>query len=181
MKLHPVGTAQQRDAIIVDVDGTLCDVRRIRGLVAGSRSGGRRRNFDAFHAASAGCPPFPRVVRAVEQAHETGLAIVVVTSREAKWAALTRRWLAEHTIPVDELAMRPNGDYRADDRVKARMLSRLLDSYRPLLAIDDRKDTASVWTRAGIPTVLVDERGRLGRIEPTAAAIDDRVGVALAR
>ncbi len=105
------------DAVITDLDGTLCDVSGILHHLEGEE-----RNFAAFHAASADCPPRAEVADAVRAAHGAGKAVLVVTSREFVWRDLTLDWLVAHEIPYDQLVMRIVGDYRADDIVKAESL-----------------------------------------------------------
>ncbi|MDP5228517.1 MULTISPECIES: hypothetical protein [Arthrobacter] len=105
-----------REAMIFDVDGTLCDVRSIRHHVSpppGSTS--FKADFDAFHGASIDCPPHEAVLELLLRAHGAGLAILVVTGRAEKWSFVTTMWLGEHGIPFDELMMRPRGDSRPAD------------------------------------------------------------------
>ena len=84
------------DAVIADLDGTLCDVSEILHLVEGEE-----RDFHAFHAASADCASVEAVVEAVRAAKATGRGILIVTGREFIWRDLTLDWLAKHEIPYD--------------------------------------------------------------------------------
>src|SRR5689334_25015119 len=79
---------------------------------------GADKDFHAFHAASAACPPRPKVVKAARAEHDKGRAVLVVTSREFIWRDLTLDWLVEHGIPYDALYMRIVGDYRKDVVIK---------------------------------------------------------------
>lgn len=134
------------DAVIADLDGTLCDVSSIEHLVAGEE-----RDFHAFHAASADCPPNAAAVEAVRDARQRGLGVLIVTSREFIWRDLTLDWLAEHEIPYDELVMRIVGDYRADHVVKAEALDDLQKrGWRVTDAWEDRDDIAELWESRGI-------------------------------
>ena len=155
-----------REAVIFDMDGTLCDVRSIRHLVDVPGAESRvRPNFHEFHSQSFHCPPFPLVVDLLNRARKERLAIIVVTGREKRWSFLTSRWLSEHEIEYDELKMRPDGDFRPDHLIKAEIQQSLSWAYRILLAIDDRRDIAQVWQRAGIPTSLVSGSGQLAELE----------------
>ncbi len=134
------------DAVIADLDGTLVDVSGILHHVDGEE-----RDFAAFHAASADCPPRPEVARAVRAAHADGKAVLIVTSREFVWRDLTLDWLAGHEIPYDELVMRIVGDYRPDDVVKAEMLDQLeADGWTVSEAWEDSDDIAALWQSRGI-------------------------------
>jgi hypothetical protein len=134
------------EAVIADLDGTLCDVSEILHLVEGED-----RNFHAFHAASAGCPSVEAVVEAVRAAKASGRSILIVTGREFIWRDLTLDWLAAHDIPYDELVMRIVGDYRPDDVIKAEMLDDLAKrGWTVTAAWEDRDDIAELWESRGI-------------------------------
>jgi hypothetical protein len=108
---------QRPKAIVVDMDGTLCDVRSIRHIVASSRSA-RGRDFDAFHSASIDCPAHGEVVAIVNAAVERRLTILVVSARDERWSMLTALWLMEHSVPYDQMFLRKRGDQRSDVEVK---------------------------------------------------------------
>ena len=143
------GEAVRKAGEIFDVDGTLCDVRGVRHLIDGK--GG----FDAFHRASAGCPPHAHVVEAARQAQAEGRAVLVVTGRVEKWRRLTSMWLALHEVPSDGLWMRRDGDFRKDFLVKREILRRLRGRYDIVRAWDDNPAVLRLWEREGIPTTVV--------------------------
>ena len=139
-------TDQVTRAVIVDLDGTLVDVREILHHVSGEQ-----RNFHAFHAASATAPAHDEVVAAVRAAKAHGLAVLVVTSREFIWRDLSLDWLAAHDVPYDQLVMRVVGDYRPDHVVKAEMLDQLeADGYAVEQAWEDSPDIVDLWRSRGI-------------------------------
>lgn len=138
-------------AVIVDLDETLVDVRDIEHHVSGPE-----KDYAAFHAASADAPADAEVLTAVREAHASGLAVLVVTSREFVWRDLTLDWLVAHEVPYDELVMRIVGDYRPDHVVKAEMLDRLeADGYVVQRAWEDREEIAELWAGRGIEVVRV--------------------------
>lgn len=139
------------DAIIVDMDGTLCDVSSIRHYVTGER-----RNFAAFHEASRFCPPNRSVERVVRAANRVGTAVVIVTARDARFEGPTRDFLVRNDIPFDAIFMRPWGDQRRDTVVKDEIFDAIVEQgYEPILAIDDRNDIAEVWRARGVYTIVV--------------------------
>jgi phosphoglycolate phosphatase-like HAD superfamily hydrolase len=134
------------DAVIFDMDGTLCDVEAIRHYVTGTR-----RNFDAFHRASLFCPPRATIAAAARAYARSDAAVVIVTARDARYERVTRDWLTKHGVPFDALYMRPWGDSRRDTVVKDEILAAILDDgYRPVVAFEDRADVAAVWESHGI-------------------------------
>ena len=138
------------EAVIFDVDGTLCDVSGVRHYVEGPK-----KDFTSFHNASLFCPPISHVTAMARAYQRAGLAIIVVTARDARFERVTRDWLYKHRVSYAALHMRPWGDQRRDDDIKREILSNIMRLYRPVLAIDDREDIIAVWRAAGIPTYKV--------------------------
>ncbi|MFI5973539.1 hypothetical protein [Streptomyces sp. NPDC051452] len=137
------------EAVIFDMDGTLCDVRGIRHLLDGP---GR---FDTFHAASIDCPPHDHVVAAARREHAAGRAVLIVTGRAAKWRHVTAWWLALHQVPSEAMWMRGPGDFRPDYVVKRGILARIRQLYRPVAAWDDNPNVIRLWEEEGIPVTVV--------------------------
>ena len=138
-------------AVIVDVDGTLADVRAIRHHVAT-----KPKNFDAFHAASAHVGPNQQAIDFVTRHHAAGFVIIVVTARLQTWFDVTNTWLHRHMpVPFDGPFHRPDGDFRPDVQVKRdihRYLSRHFDIRG---ACDDNPNVVALWTELGIPVEVV--------------------------
>jgi beta-phosphoglucomutase-like phosphatase (HAD superfamily) len=147
-------------AVIVDMDGTLCDVRSVRHFVEPPPGvEGFKRNFHAFHSASLECPAHQPVIDLLDHCRGAGLKVLVVSAREARWGFLTALWLREHDIAYDEMLLRHSGDYRSDVEVKQEIAKQLLERFQPVLAIDDRYEVIEVWHSYGIPTVQIEEDG----------------------
>lgn len=143
------------DAVIFDVDGTLCDVRSVRHHVQVTPEQ-RYKDFRAFHDAAASCPPHEWVAEAARQAEAAGLAVLVVTARMAQWMEQTVWWLLLNDVPFKQLYMRRNGDSRRDFEVKREILSLIrADGFNPVHAYDDNPNVLQLWTREGIPTTVV--------------------------
>lgn len=140
-----------RDAVIFDMDGTLCDVSAVLHLLDGDS-----RDFDAFHGAAIDCPPHLHVVEAVAKAREAGNAIVIVTARSAKWRDYTIMWLDKHAIAFDRLYMRIEADFRHDYLVKADILKAITkDGFNPVHAWDDKPKVIALWRENGIEVTEV--------------------------
>lgn len=142
-----------REAVIVDVDGTLCDVSGIRHYVLGHP---HSRSFDDFHRASAICPAIPSSVEWVLGHQAAGRAVLVVTARNQRYEFITRRWLRKWEIPCDQLFMRGNRDERPDTEVKADILSEIRGlGFSIVAAIDDNPTVIELWEREAIPVTVV--------------------------
>lgn len=138
------------EAIIFDIDGTLCDVSSIRMCVEGPNA-----DFDEFHRRSVDCLPIQWVKEAAIEAARGGFQVIQVTARQEKYRALTGFWLAMHKIPSEALYMRTNGDFRPDYEVKCDILSQIKDKYNIVKAYDDNPTIVEMWSENNIPCVVV--------------------------
>ncbi|MTB87610.1 hypothetical protein H9L21_05345 [Aeromicrobium senzhongii] len=138
-----------REAALFDLDGTLCDTSAIEHLTQGPD-----RDYAAFHAASADCPPRADVRAALDDARERGLAIVLWTGREFVWRDLTLDWLAGHGIAHDGLYMRWAADYRPATTVKAALLEDIAaDGLQVAEAWEDDAAVADLLRESGVTAV----------------------------
>lgn len=143
------------DAVIYDMDGTLCDVRGIRHHVMG-----KKKNFHKFHTESVNCPGNMDVVEAAKTDHRAGRKVLIVTARAAKYGTHTAFWLAAQGVEYDAMYMRADGDYRQDSTVKHEILDQIKrDGYNVIRAYDDNPNVIQVWQQAGIETIVVEGFG----------------------
>ncbi|QDF17587.1 phosphatase [Gordonia phage Yago84] len=158
--LHPASSAaayeqarHRREAVIVDIDGTLCDVSGILHHLPDHR---------AFHEASRQCPPTEQVLLWCDEQVARGRELVVVTGREYTHGELTIAWLEEHVRqPFHGPFMRGDDDARPDTEVKAQIARQLREDhgFNVVAAIDDRPSVIRLWHRTlGIPTTVVYRR-----------------------
>lgn len=142
----------RREAVIVDVDGTLVDTSAIRHVVAEEAG---KPDSDILRRASAACPPHQWVLDAVAAQRSFGRAILVVTARKECYRQATSDWLRRHMVLHDGLFMRPDDDPRPDIEVKADILALIEEAYRPAQAFDDNPDVVRLWQKRGIPVTIV--------------------------
>ena len=147
---------KRRSAVIVDMDGTLCDVGAVIHL------GAEPDGSSAFRQACAQCPPNNAVVDWCIDYHGRGHEILIVTGRDAWAHELTNQWLLEHLpVPAGGVYMRRNGDYRPNTDVKREIHSRLALTYDIHAAIDDDPEILGLWQEIGIPVTLVLDWGEV--------------------
>ena len=140
-------------AVIFDLDGTLCDIRKRLYHVT---NGGH--DWDAFFA---GIPDDDVCIPVAETLHAFYFGhlhrVLLVSGRPEKCRRDTERWLQRHHIFYHELYMRPDGDHRSDVVVKSQILDGILrDGYEPFLAIDDRPKVVEMWRGRGIVCLQCD-------------------------
>lgn len=135
-----------RDAVIFDLDGTLCDTSGVEHLLEGDEP-----DFAAFQAAAVACPPDDEVLARLREQVEAGRAVLIVTSREFIWHDHTLEWLEEHDVPHDAVYMRYSTDYRPDVTVKTEIWDQITDDgYRVVEAWDDKPAVLDVWRERGV-------------------------------
>ncbi len=160
----------RRPAVVVDMDGTLCDVSSVLHLQA------EPDGFAAFHQACAQCPPHRAVVEWCLDHHSRGHEILIVTGRDAFAHGLTVGWLAEHLpVPTAGVHMRRDGDCRSNVDVKREIHEALVRAYDIRAAIDDDPEIVELWLEIGIPVAMVLDGGEVlhpdaGRSSWTTAA-----------
>ena len=142
-------TDLQRKIVIVDIDGTIADVRhRLHHI----KSGGKK-NWKAFFEAMDHDTPIDSVIRQVHEL-ERDHDIIVVTGRPEHYRQRTEKWLNDNGIRYSRLFMRPDGNHRPDYTVKAEVL-REFPKGRIVLAIDDRGPVCDMWEKNGIRCVRI--------------------------
>lgn len=145
----------RKDAVIVDMDGTLADVSSIRHLVDGITA---KKDFHAFHTASEFVPPNRQAIDYCIRAHKAGRVVIIVTARMEQWRGATERFLARELIPhvpIEAQYHRADGDYRKDREVKAEILAQIRQTYNVVGACDDNPNVVELWESEGIPTEIV--------------------------
>ncbi|MFE2549898.1 AAA family ATPase [Streptomyces sp. NPDC059355] len=130
-------------AVMCDIDGTLA--------LTGDRSpyDFSRCEIDALNE------PVRYALDAFRRAD--GDTIVLLSGRGEEHRPQTEAWLHRHAVPYDELWMRPLGDTRRDDVVKAELFdAHVRHRYAVRVSLDDRDRVVAVWRRMGLPTWQVN-------------------------
>ncbi|MET9963330.1 AAA family ATPase [Streptomyces sp. NPDC006326] len=130
-------------AVMCDIDGTLA--------LTGDRSpyDFSRCEIDALNE------PVRYALEAFRRAD--GDTIVLLSGRGEEHRPQTEAWLRRHAVPYDELWMRPLGDTRRDDVVKAELFdAHVRHRYAVRVSLDDRDRVVAVWRRMGLPTWQVN-------------------------
>lgn len=136
--------------VIVDMDGTLADVRHRLHHIKGPG----RKDWKCFFQGQVHDKPFAAIaqrVRALSGDHE----IVIVTGRPEQYRSGTEEWLRKFRIPFSRICMRPAGDHRPDYIVKGEILKKL-GPERVSLAFEDRRPVCEVYRQAGVRVIAVN-------------------------
>lgn len=128
---------------VLDIDGVLADVSHRLGHVQR-----RPKDWDAFFAAMADDPVLEQgrdLARQLARDH----AIVYLTGRPHRYAAVTRAWLDRHDLPAGHLMERRDGDRRPARVAKPAMLAELAGHVHIHVVVDDDEDVCEAYRQAG--------------------------------
>lgn len=143
-----------RRAVIIDLDGTLCDVRHRTHLVRQSPP-----DWGAFFAACVDDTPNHAVLSLLHMAADAGYAVLLVSGRPEESRGLTEQWLARFGLARHAaLLMRPDGDFRPDAVVKREIYeTTIAGHYDVVFAVDDRAVVVQMWRDLGLTCLQVAE------------------------
>lgn len=151
----PTEGFRKPEAVIFDMDGTLCNVDSIRHyVVLGHPDNRGYRDFDHFHKASVWCPPNEAVLKRAVKHAAAGRTVIVVTARRSRYRNYTKAWLDSHAVPYAEMHMRRDDDDRPDAVIKREILTQLRIRYDVVECVDDNPHVLAVWREERIPKVI---------------------------
>lgn len=137
-------------AIIVDLDGTLCNSEeRVKILNAGPK-----KDWKGFFDNIIDDKPNNWCMELVMGMDSLGYQLVFCSGRPDNYKEATQKWLSKW-IPKNgksyDLFMRPRSDRRKDYLIKEIILDfELLPRYNILFAVDDRSSICKMWRSRGI-------------------------------
>jgi len=124
--------SKKKNAIIVDVDGTIA-------LNVSGRS-----PYDMTRLLE-DAPNLP-ICNLVKEFHQKGYAIIIVSGREDCGKDDTEIWLKINEIPYEQLFMRKTGDHRKDFIIKEEIYHQYIEQeYDVRYVLDDRKQVVEIW------------------------------------
>lgn len=142
-------------ARIIDIDGTLADVRGIQHLVRRVQ-GQRGKDFSEYHKHSPYAPAVEQALAYIRETVELGMIPVVLTSRREMWFAETKAFL-DRVVPgvYEGPYMRPDDDFSSDFECKEHLLKYLERHYDIRGAIEDNPKVIAMMEARGITVEVV--------------------------
>lgn len=155
MQLEPVftpspyhGTPGKPKAFLVDVDGTLAHMNR--GPFDWARVGEDEADAVISDIVNRLADP--------GSLNHDDLTTVVMSGRDASCEWETMEWLDKHNIRWNYLFMRPEGDMRPDNIVKAELFDNYVrNNFDVQFVLDDRDQVVDMWRRMGLTCLQVAE------------------------
>lgn len=157
--------------IIVDLDGTLCDItHRLEWVIPPDEYHAKftpkdeykfvpdwKPNYDKFNSLCASDEIKWKVKGIVDMAQDAGRSVAIFTGREEKWRGKTMDWLSARNVKYDMLVMRPDKDYRSDDVIKREMFENRFNVKDIWFVLDDRDKVVKMWRDLGLTTLQVQK------------------------
>lgn len=133
----------RKKVILVDLDGTLCNIEHRRPLL-------ERKNWKEFFRLMPFDKPNEWCVTLCNALTSTGTEIIFVTGRHEEYRQITENWLSQYGFK-QQLFMRPEGDYRQDAIVKTEIYNSKIEPYfEVLFCVDDRQQVVDAWRALGL-------------------------------
>lgn len=141
----------KKDAIIVDMDSTLCFNTTKRPFWGDGAAEGMLNDVPNYSVCF--------LVRAI---HEQGCKVIIVTGREGSSDIMeaTKTWLKNHDIPYDDIFFRPYKDYSKGAPTKERIYKEKIEpNYNVWFVLDDNYKCVQMYRDLGL-TVLQPNEGK---------------------
>lgn len=135
----------RKPAIIVDLDGTLADIRvRLKHIE------GDDKNWKKFNA-SIETDELHEWCREIVNRMARDHMIVIVSGRVETLREETEKWLTKFDVRWDHLYMRSKGDMRPDQIMKLDIYEKCIrDEFKVLFVLDDRSKVVNMWRDLGL-------------------------------
>lgn len=134
-------------AIMVDLDGTLCNLNHRLHFVRGEG----KKDWKSFFESMVEDTLYEDVMSALVAEHQRGTQIVLCSGRPDNYRGHTEDWLKKNMVPYTDLVMRPRNNYKSDDITKA-MLYRyeIAPFFEVKYVLDDRDQVVNKWRSMGL-------------------------------
>lgn len=141
-----------RNRLVLDLDGTLCEISKAREGLA------THKDWDRFHELGLQEDCIQSTLNLVwkiisESIHPVD--VYVITGRSEAFRIGTAEWLHKYEICYEELLMRSIGDFRPGAVVKLELACQLPYTWDSTTAIDDDEKCIEMYKELGYATIKV--------------------------
>jgi|CXWK01.1.fsa_nt_gi phosphoglycolate phosphatase-like HAD superfamily hydrolase len=139
-----------RRVVLFDLDGVIADAQSRQGYIHRSEP-----DWEGFFLACGTDAVIPGG-KALVDAVDPAMSLVLLTARPATVRPQTERWLADHDIRHDALIMRPYGDYTASTDFKRSAAAELQkNGFEIVLSVEDDPRNVEMFRALGVPCYYV--------------------------
>jgi hypothetical protein len=146
-----------KQIVLTDLDHTITDAYWRDPMIAAN-------DWDAYHAASVHDKPIEATVNLLRSLEAANWLIVGCTARPGKWQKMSMEYMFRYSIPMHELLMRPDEDFRPSPPMK---LALVADRFGPDFAevitfmLEDREDVTAAFRAAGVTVLQVHNKQKV--------------------
>lgn len=135
----------RENAIIVDLDGTLADIRvRLKHLE------GKKKDWKSFNK-NIETDKLHEWCREIMMRFSPDHKILIVSGRTDELISQTEEWLKKYEVPFHFLFMRQSHDMRPDNIVKLEIYEKFIkDNFKVIFVLDDRQKVVDMWRGEGL-------------------------------
>ena len=141
-----------KKAIIVDLDGTLCDVQHRVHLVENEPV-----DWKKFHSSLVHDTMNDWCFQLIKAMSSLGVEIILLTGRGEEYRQETETWLRKQSVKYKTLYMRRVKDERTDAIIKKEVyVEHVKNTYETLFVVEDRKSVVEMWREIGVTCLQCD-------------------------
>lgn len=136
----------KENAIIVDLDGTLCNVDHRLNYVEKTP-----KEWKKFHENLVHDNLNHWCYEIIKGQQQLGYKVILLTGRDDTYREETQKWLLENDIKYDLLLMRDATSWKEDSDVKKEFYQKEIQPfYQVLFVIEDRLSVVKMWREIGV-------------------------------
>jgi len=143
---------EKKEAIVVDIDGTIADNLHRTHLVEG-----KKKDWGKFFEKMGDDKPIRESILLVQKYFSEGLTVLITTGRLKKYEVLTRNWLDKH-IGVDEylLFQRENNDFRSSIDLKKEIIVNIQGRFNIRIVMENDEKIVQMYKALGLNCIKLD-------------------------
>lgn len=132
-------------AVIIDLDGTLADIRvRLKHL------SGNKKDWKSFNK-TIETDELHEWCREIILRFSTDHKIIIVSGRTDDLKKETEAWLKKYDVPYHYIFMRKSNDFRPDNLIKLEIYEKeIRDKFKVIFVLDDRQKVVDMWRAEGL-------------------------------
>jgi len=145
----------KKNAVLVDLDGTLCDIEHRLHFV---RTDGKK-DWKGFFEGIINDRLNQNIYEIVDEEYFLkGRSVILCSGRPDDYRGITETWLKNKDVQYTKLLMRQRNDFRQDDIVKQIIYEfDIRPYYNVKYVLDDRNQVVNMWRRNGLTCLQVAE------------------------
>ena len=143
---------EKKEAIVVDIDGTIADNSHRTHLVEG-----KKKDWSKFFDKMGDDKPIRESILLVQKYFREGLTVLIATGRLKKYEVLTTNWLDKH-IGVDEylLFQRENNDFRSSVDLKKEIILNIQGRFDIKIIMENDEKIVQMYKAQGLNCIKLD-------------------------